>query len=198
MPVVPAWLRDAERVDAAVYAAIAATPTPRLDEAMRTLTGAADYSRLWLAAAATLAVARGPRGRRAAGLGLASVAVTSTVANAVFKPLTRRARPDRAMSGVPLVRHVPMPTTPSLPSGHTASASAFATAVGHVLPRDAVALRALAAAVGYSRVHTGVHYPADAAAGAVVGIAVAQLTARAVEAPLSGTASLSSPGTTRK
>ena len=181
MPAVPAWLRDAERVDVAVYAAIAATPTPRLDETMRTLTGAADYSRLWLAAAAALAVARGPRGRRAAGLGLASVAVTSTVANAVFKPLTRRARPDRDISGVPLVRHVPMPTTPSLPSGHTASASAFATAVGHVLPRDAVALRALAAAVGYSRVHTGVHYPGDVLLGALLGTSCAQLTVHAID-----------------
>ena len=34
----PAWLRDAERVDLAVYAAIARTPTPALDTAMARLT----------------------------------------------------------------------------------------------------------------------------------------------------------------
>ena len=175
------WLSDADRVDAAVYAAIAATPTPQLDRAMRRLTSAADYSRLWLGAAAALAVARGPRGRRAAGLGLASVAVTSAVANAALKPLTRRARPDRDLSSVPLGRHVRMPVTHSMPSGHTASAFAFATAVGQVLPRDALALRALAAAVGYSRVHTGVHYPGDVVLGALLGSSCDQLTVHAID-----------------
>jgi undecaprenyl-diphosphatase len=48
----PAWLVDVERVDVAVYAAIAATPTPELDRAMARLARAADYSRLWLGAAA--------------------------------------------------------------------------------------------------------------------------------------------------
>ncbi|MCT7355757.1 phosphatase PAP2 family protein, partial [Streptomyces sp. 15-116A] len=44
-----------------------------------------------------------------------------------------------------------------------------------------VPLGALAGAVGYSRVHTGVHYPGDVAAGAVLGIASAA-TALAVAA----------------
>jgi membrane-associated phospholipid phosphatase len=37
-------------------------------------------------------------------------------------------------------------------------------------------LRALAALVAYSRVHTGVHYPGDVLAGALIGTALAQLT----------------------
>jgi undecaprenyl-diphosphatase len=48
---------------------------------------------------------------------------------------------------------------------------AFAAAVGTVLPAAAVPLGALAGAVGYARVHTGVHYPGDVAAGAVLGLA---------------------------
>ena len=43
------WLEEAERIDLAVYAAIAGTPTPQLDNAMRRLSRAADYSRLSLA-----------------------------------------------------------------------------------------------------------------------------------------------------
>jgi membrane-associated phospholipid phosphatase len=74
-----------------------------------------------------------------------------------------------------------MPVTHSMPSGHTASAFAFATAVGQVLPRDALALRALAAAVGYSRVHTGVHYPGDVVLGALLGSSCAQLTVHAID-----------------
>jgi undecaprenyl-diphosphatase len=76
---------------------------------------------------------------------------------------------------VPLARRVRMPRSTSFPSGHSASAFAFATGVGQVLPRQAVPLHVLAALVAYSRVHTGVHYPADAIAGAVVGTALAQL-----------------------
>jgi membrane-associated phospholipid phosphatase len=71
-----------------------------------------------------------------------------------------------------------VPRSTSFPSGHAASAFAFATGVGNVLPREALPLHALAALVAYSRVHTGVHYPVDVIAGAVVGTAVAQLTAR--------------------
>jgi membrane-associated phospholipid phosphatase len=49
------WLEDAERLDVALYAAIAQTPTPALDRAMARLSRAADGSRLSLAAAAVLA-----------------------------------------------------------------------------------------------------------------------------------------------
>ena len=177
----PGWLLDAERVDRAIYAAIAATDTPSLDRGMTRLTRAADHSKLSLAAAAVLSVTRGCKGRRAACEGLASVAVTSAVANLVLKPLGRRRRPDRAADDVPLARHVPMPSTTSFPSGHSASAFAFATGVGHVLPRDALALRTVAALVAYSRVHTGVHYPGDAIAGSLLGSALAQLTTNALE-----------------
>jgi undecaprenyl-diphosphatase len=170
-------LRDAERLDLAVYAAIAATPTPALDPAMRRLTRAADYSRLSLGAAAVLAAAGGTAGRRAAVSGLASLGATAAVLNLVFKGVGR-SRPDPVGAGVPLARQVRMPATTSFPSGHAAAAFAFATGVGHVLPREAVPLHGLAAVVAYSRVHTGVHYPADVVAGAVVGVAVAQLTAR--------------------
>lgn len=175
------WLHDAERVDAAIYAAVAATPTPSLDLAMRSLARAADFSKLWLGAATVLSAARGERGRRAAGLGLASVAVASAFVNLGLKPLGRRHRPDPVALGVPLARHVPVPASRSLPSGHAASAFAFATAVGHVLPHDAAGLRGLAALVAYSRVHTGVHYPGDVVIGSLLGSACAQLTARALE-----------------
>jgi membrane-associated phospholipid phosphatase len=175
------WLVDAERVDVALYAAIAQTPTPALDRAMARLSHAADYSRLSLASAAVLAAAGGRPGRRAAAFGLASIGVTASVVNLGLKPLGHRRRPDRVREHVPIARHVRMPSSTSFPSGHSAAAFAFATGVGQVLPAAAIPLRGLAALVAYSRVHTGVHYPGDVVAGALVGTALAQWTTHALD-----------------
>ena len=177
----PSWLEDARQVDLAVYTAIAGTETPELDAAMRGVSRAADLSKLWLAAAAGIALTGGRRGRLAASRGLISIGVASGLANAVAKPLSRRRRPDRPGLEALGARHVPMPRSSSFPSGHTASAFAFATGVAHILPSFSAPLRAAAALVGYSRVHTGVHYPGDVLAGAFLGITVAELTNRLLD-----------------
>jgi undecaprenyl-diphosphatase len=148
---------------------------------MRRLSRAADYSRLTLAAAGVLSVLGGRHGRQAAREGLAAVAVTSAIVNAVLKPVARRRRPDRPAGEGAGDRYVRMPGSRSFPSGHSASAFAFATGVGQVMPRAGVPLRALAALVAYSRVHTGVHYPADVVSGALLGSVFAQSTAYALE-----------------
>jgi membrane-associated phospholipid phosphatase len=129
-----------------------------------------------------LALAGGRKGRAAAASGLASVAATSAFVNLLVKPLGRRHRPDRAGEGVSTSRHIAMPTSRSFPSGHTAAAVAFASGAGRVLPAASVPLHALAAAVGYSRVHTGVHYPADVVAGAMIGSIIADLTSAGLAA----------------
>ena len=74
-----------------------------------------------------------------------------------------------------------MPVSTSFPSGHSATAFAFATGVGHVLPTASIPLQGLAALVAYSRIHTGVHYPGDVLAGALSGTILARLTAHALD-----------------
>jgi membrane-associated phospholipid phosphatase len=170
-------LRGLRHLDLAAYEAVARTPTPRLDRLMRGVSRAADYSKLSLASAGALAIGGGPKGRAAAIHGLASLAVTATIVNIAIKPLTRR-RPDRRHALVPFSRHVDMPRSRSFPSGHAAAAFAFAVGAGRELPRAAPPLLGLATLVGYSRIHTGVHYPGDVIAGAVCGVALAEATGR--------------------
>jgi undecaprenyl-diphosphatase len=79
-----------------------------------------------------------------------------------------------------------MPTSLSFPSGHSASAFAFATGVAHQLPVTGVPLHGLAGLVAYSRVHTGVHFPGDVVVGSMLGTVLAQLTARATDRYLAG------------
>jgi undecaprenyl-diphosphatase len=138
---------------------------------------AANYSRLWLVTAASVAVVGGASGRRAARQGVLAVVLASAVTNLVLKPLARRQRPARSDRRPVLdSRRVRRPVSPSFPSGHAASAFAFASAVGQAAPCVRLPLRMTAATVAYSRVHTGVHYPSDVAIGAAVG----ELCGRAV------------------
>jgi membrane-associated phospholipid phosphatase len=174
------WLTEAESLDRAVYDAIAQTQTPRIDGVMRRVSTAANYSRLSMAIAALLAATGGTRGRRAAASGLVSVAATSAIGNLVIKPLGRRRRPDRAEAGIASAREVPMPRSRSFPSGHSAAAVAFASGVARELPWARVPLDVVAALVGYSRVHTGVHYPGDVLAGALLGAVIGEVSSGAV------------------
>ncbi|MBS2547608.1 phosphatase PAP2 family protein [Catenulispora sp. NL8] len=174
--------RGLGELDARAYAAVARMPAPEaVDAAVRTLSRAANHSKISFTIAALLATRPG-RPRLAAATGLGAVGVASVGANLLAKRLARRPRPPRAEPGPFPRRHVVMPHSASFPSGHTASAVAFAVAVGKVLPTMAAPLGALAAIVGYSRVHTGVHYPGDVAGGAALGAASAALVLNASRA----------------
>ncbi|HSE09457.1 MAG TPA: phosphatase PAP2 family protein [Nocardioidaceae bacterium] len=175
-------LRELGVVDRAVYQAVAMTATPRLDDAFRHLSNAANYSRLWLGIAAAIATLGGSRGRQAALEGVLSIGATSANVNLGIKPLARRRRPDRPHPVRFKARLVRMPESTSFPSGHAASAFAFAYTVGRHYPGLAVPMRLLASAVAYSRVHTGVHYPGDVLLGSVLGAGTAAIVAGAWDA----------------
>jgi membrane-associated phospholipid phosphatase len=68
--------------------------------------------------------------------------------------------------------------SPSFPSGHTSSAFATATSLSLSYPEWYVIIPSFAYAgtVAYSRMHLGVHYPSDVAAGALIGAGCAYLT----------------------
>ena len=83
---------------------------------------------------------------------------------------------DRDRPPVELVEPEPLlevPTTSSFPSGHASSSFASAVVLGHLVPPLRWPLLAVAAAIAFSRVYVGVHYPLDVLAGALLGAAVA-------------------------
>src|SRR6478735_1255208 len=159
-----------KRADEAVARRINARTTgPASDTFWRLLTRAANHGKLWFAAAGVLMALGKPR---AAARGLASLGLASLVANVVGKRLVGGDRP--ALTAIPIARRLERsPTSPSFPSGHTASAAAFATGVALEWPAAGAALAPVAAGVGYSRLHTGAHWLSDVAGGAAIGVGAA-------------------------
>ncbi|MET8227146.1 phosphatase PAP2 family protein [Streptomyces sp. NPDC005301] len=163
--------------DRLLFTRVAGTRLPGADPAVTRLSRSADHGRLWLGAAAGLAVLGGRTARRAALRGAGSLALASFTVNTVVKWGARRPRP--LLDHVPPVRHLRrQPHTTSFPSGHAASAAAFATGVALESTRYGALVAPLAASVAFSRVYVGVHYPGDVLAGAAIGVGAAALTCR--------------------
>ncbi len=132
---------------------------------------------LWVAMAAILAGTGNRFGRRAALRGLFAVGLASAVVNGPLKRMADRKRPAPSR-WVNRLAGSPTTTGTSFPSGHAANAFAFAFGAGQELPVLAGPLLALATAVAYSRVHSGVHHPSDVVGGAIVGAGAGYATRR--------------------
>jgi undecaprenyl-diphosphatase len=75
---------------------------------------------------------------------------------------------------------VHVPGSGAFPSGHAATAFASATVLAWAWRPLAVPAFVLAAAIAWSRVYVGVHWPLDVLGGAILGVAVATALLRLV------------------
>jgi undecaprenyl-diphosphatase len=165
------------RADQAIFAAVNRAHTPFLDHTVPRISRAADFTRLWIGSSAVLLAAGGEAEKRGVARGWLSIAITSVIVNVPLKPIFKRSRPE--LHGVPALRVLRRyPKSASFPSGHSASAAAFSTAVGIDSPKAGALLAPLAAAVCFSRVYTGAHHPSDVLVGAAIGFTVAQASRR--------------------
>ncbi|MCE3293605.1 MAG: PA-phosphatase, partial [Arthrobacter sp.] len=167
------WVAEMDRT---LLRAISAFPGGHHDTFFRRLSASANKGKLWIGVAAAAALVPG-RTRRAAVHGLLAQGVASAVTNLVFKTVLPRTRP--LPEHLPVFRFVhPQPTSSSMPSGHSASAVAFALGAGMVQPVLGAAIAPVAVGVAYSRVHTGAHWPSDVLFGSAIGAAAALVTKR--------------------
>jgi undecaprenyl-diphosphatase len=156
---------------------------PVLDWLMPTLSRAGNFGAVWIVLLGAIAVFGKRAGRTAALVGL-SAFVLGHAASDVLKEITLRPRP---FASLPAVRTlVAEPGSYAFPSGarrqrllgrHRRVAGGQERSLGRV-PAAAWGMLVLAAAVSYSRVYVGVHYPTDVLAGAGLGVACGWIGAR--------------------
>src|SRR5690606_33229608 len=157
--VMPRWVR---RTDAAAGHRINSRVThPLVDRFYSRLSRSANRGALWFTIAAALLVFGRPR---AAIRGSASLLGASMLANLVGKQVFGGDRP--LLKNIPIGRQLKKsPTSGSFPSGHSASAAAFAAGVAFESPRIGAVVAPVAAGVAYSRLHTGAHWLSDVVGG---------------------------------
>jgi undecaprenyl-diphosphatase len=127
---------------------------------------------IWILSALALGIAQRRGTAQTIALGVAT-GVTAFVADAVsfaVKDLTNRERPFEAH---PVIHPLYVVHSSSFPAGHAATALAGAVLLSLIAPRFWPLFLGFAAAVCYSRVYVGVHYPTDVLAGAAIGSVVA-------------------------
>ncbi len=78
---------------------------------------------------------------------------------------------------------VSVPHSGAFPSGHASTAFACATVLAWASPRLRVPAFVLAAAIAWSRVYVGVHWPLDVLGGAILGVLVSTVLLKLVANP---------------
>jgi YegS/Rv2252/BmrU family lipid kinase len=161
-----------EAFDAAVFLKInAMVPGTAVDRAFELISRFIHYGEGWAAVVLLIAVADPRRGIRIAAETLPALWATMLTVNLLLKPLFRRRRPFIAFVKARVIG--PRPLDFSFPSGHAAAGFAGAVLLGSHLPGWAPLFYVFAAAVGFSRIYLGVHYPSDVIIGGTAGAALA-------------------------
>jgi undecaprenyl-diphosphatase len=143
-----------------------------LDGTMWALSRVGEGGVVWFAIGAGLTAVDRLAWRDLARLALA-VLIASLVTNKGLKPAFQRKRPSGGAGKAPFIGR--LPSGASFPSAHTANAFAAAFVLLRTAPAGRVFWWLLAAAIAFSRVYLGVHYPLDVIGGGLVGIACAAL-----------------------
>ena len=145
---------------------------PTLDAGFRVVTELGSW---WASAAAAAALAAS--GRRRAAADALGAATAMWALGQALKRVVGRARPyDAGLTDLRLL--IERPAGTSWPSSHPAVLLAFVTVAARDLdvpPAGRAAVNGLAGVVAWSRVHLGVHFPADVAGGLLLGRAVADV-----------------------
>jgi len=154
--------------DRAIYNQVLFGPHPHwLNSLMVFITVPENFALAAVVAALFLLTTCGKRGKRLVVSLLLGVGVSDPLSSFGIKSLVARPRPCHGVISDHLLKGCS--DSWSFPSSHAVNIFCAATILSRVFPKAAVPAYVFAAAVGYSRVYIGVHYPLDVVGGAVIG-----------------------------
>jgi membrane-associated phospholipid phosphatase len=167
---------DVEDVDIAMATHLASHRDRPIVRGLGNLSEVGDQPPLLALSGAVLAFGVLTRNRRATEAGARMIAslVLATLLKTGLKRLVARTRPNVLLEEG---RYEIEPLGPddgswhSFPSGHSAGSVAVSCAVGRIYPEARPVAYTAAAAIALVQIPRGAHYPADVAAGALVGVA---------------------------
>ena len=120
-------------------------------------------------------------GRRRGAIGVVVLALTiaesDQLSSHVLKPMFRRIRPSNVVADV--VPLFGVRNSYSFPSTHAVNFFAAAPVVSAVFPQTTVVCYVVAAAVSFSRIYVGDHYPFDVLGGGILGLTLGFLGRKA-------------------
>lgn len=153
-------------IELAILDAIQGLRSPALDFVMKYVTHLGDAGLLFIILTALLL---GFKKTRIYGAVCASALALDVLSvNIIIKPLVARARPFTLRPDLLLL--IAQPLDFSFPSGHTALAFAFASAIGAYSKKYQLWAYVLAGLIAFSRLYLYVHFPSDILVGAAIGL----------------------------
>lgn len=155
-------------IDRATLRWIAGQRRPAMDLVMRSFTRAGDWQTWTILSLAALLL--GDTSRLIALQILPKLLLTLVISRTI-KKLSKRPRPSKSLQGFSSLLRDPDPY--SFPSSHSACAWAVAISLGLALGGGWPVWIAYAAAISYSRIYVGAHYPLDVLLGGILGAVVA-------------------------
>jgi membrane-associated phospholipid phosphatase len=164
----PAWRVRFNAVDLALYRrARSMAHGPDVVGMVRHYSRLGEHGAVWLGVGLTGALVDSPRRRH-------WLRATATVGAAYLTSTSIKMAIGRKRPAVEDLPHLmATPTGLSFPSSHSTSSFAAARAYGALIP--GAPLQVAAAAMAFSRLYLGVHYPSDIVAGAALGTAIGSL-----------------------
>ncbi len=157
-----------QSLDRSLYNTILFGPHPHwLNSVMVFITVPENFALAAVVAALFLLTTCGNRGRRLVTSLLLGVGVSDPLSSFGIKSLVARPRPCHGIVSDHLLKGCS--DSWSFPSSHAVNIFCAATILSRIYPKATIPAYFFAAAVGYSRVYIGVHYPLDVISGAVIG-----------------------------
>ena len=160
---------SAQNLDIDILRKINIDRNPKLDQTFSFITESdAPISILIPATILTIGLIKNDSVLRRKAFVIGGSLIISTIISSGIKFAVNR---DRPFETYPEIIKLTSGGSPSFPSGHTSMAFSTATSLSLMFPKWYVIAPAYiwAGAVGYSRMHLGVHYPSDVLIGAIIG-----------------------------